>query len=215
MNLHLMVVCELTLLRARPFQWHTFAPFFELLSALFDSTTALSARLEDFELLRSCVEMLREVAIADSPTTYCGSLLRVASACIEVGDHCIQQHQANETNKRGAGVRISDTLVNRPQRPKRKVVQGDPSFDVDQQLPNKRTSSIDVEAPPLQYQSAVSAGQFNNLTSQLSFLGDELPLDLLFHQTGAAQDNQLSLMSDDLMWGDDDLLTEMQTTYWQ
>lgn len=82
----------------RPFQFYPFAAFLEIFSN-FSSYPLPVAPLNDLDLLRSSVDMLREVISPEFSTTYCARLFEVASTCTEITSSHIE-HVEERRNAR-------------------------------------------------------------------------------------------------------------------
>lgn len=214
--------------QASPFQWHALMPFFELLSALFSEPS----QLDDLELLSDCVKMLREVAATDPSTTYCGNLLHVAAGCLDIANAFIQVSQQTSYEK-SSGETTSSIKASQQQRgfvhdrPNTDIAQNPPSkrmkvsYGVQQQQEETLTGRIDVSTDnynnggmsSLQYQTSAVTNNPGNSMDQLNFLGDDIPLGLLFHDMETDQNDEVRFFSDDALWGGDDILARLQTQY--
>ncbi|OAA58076.1 Transcription factor [Niveomyces insectorum RCEF 264] len=74
----------------RPFQWRPFTAFFELLPTVYTYPLAVG-QLDDLNLLKELVDMLRVVAAAEDASAYCATLVDVASGCIAIADEFVRR----------------------------------------------------------------------------------------------------------------------------
>lgn len=241
-----------------PFQWHSFAPFFELASALLCLPDASPSQREDLELLTSCVTMLREVAANDDPTTYCGNLLAIATTCLNTTTAFIEQRHQMLQALPLASSTLADTSV-APRREKRPACEEDdggaivalPRTNKRQRLPSpfglmgtgaqqqgvtaqattgktatvaatrltppssSTTSAGNTGLPPpwppvatVPSSNPISHHDHDHHQPRYYSVDDGLPpgsLELLFGDSEFGEG--VDLFSDDVMWGDPDILS--------
>lgn len=94
--------------------------FFELLPKIF-TYPIMNEQLSDLTLLQELVDVLRIVAPADGPFSYCGKLLRIAGGCVTIASEfsqlCLRHQNVDST-------RLTQTVTSPESHRKRKTSPG-------------------------------------------------------------------------------------------